>query len=115
MAVVSMSKQEFSRLEVLLRVQSGRLRVADARRLRPRGFRVARLQRADQMAVGLGDDVDAAFDPPALPPIGLERIDRHAHPLAADMLDRLDDVGKARGEGAVIGIQSCRREATSIL
>ena len=30
MAVVSMSKLEFSRLEVLLRVQSGRLRVADA-------------------------------------------------------------------------------------
>jgi hypothetical protein len=30
MAVVSMSKQEFGRLEVLLRVQSGRLRVADA-------------------------------------------------------------------------------------
>jgi hypothetical protein len=30
MTVVSMSKQEFSRLEVLLRVQSGRLRVADA-------------------------------------------------------------------------------------
>jgi len=29
-AVVSMSKREFSRLEVLLRVQSGRLRVADA-------------------------------------------------------------------------------------
>jgi hypothetical protein len=29
-SVVSMSKQEFSRLEVLLRVQSGRLRVADA-------------------------------------------------------------------------------------
>jgi len=30
MAVLSMSKQEFSRLEVLLRVQSGRLRVEDA-------------------------------------------------------------------------------------
>ena len=30
MAVLSMSKQEFSRLEVLLRVQSGHLRVADA-------------------------------------------------------------------------------------
>ena len=30
MLVVSMSKQEFDRLEVLLRVQSGRLRVADA-------------------------------------------------------------------------------------
>jgi hypothetical protein len=29
-AVVSMSKQEFSRLDVLLRVQSGRLRVGDA-------------------------------------------------------------------------------------
>jgi hypothetical protein len=28
--VVSMSEQEFSRLEVLLRVQSGRLRVSDA-------------------------------------------------------------------------------------
>ena len=28
--MVSMSKQEFSRLEVLLRVQSGRLRVSDA-------------------------------------------------------------------------------------
>ena len=30
MAVLSMSMQEFSRLDVLLRVQSGRLRVADA-------------------------------------------------------------------------------------
>src|SRR5215213_8505251 len=30
MTVVSMSKQEFSRLEVLLGVQSGRLRVTDA-------------------------------------------------------------------------------------
>src|ERR1700735_5764171 len=30
MAVVSMSKQEFSRLDVLLRVQSGRLRITDA-------------------------------------------------------------------------------------
>jgi hypothetical protein len=30
MAMVSMSKQEFSRLEVLLRVQSGRLRASDA-------------------------------------------------------------------------------------
>lgn len=30
MTVVSMSKQEFSRLDVLLRVQSGRLRIADA-------------------------------------------------------------------------------------
>jgi hypothetical protein len=29
-AVLSMSKQEFSRLDVLLRVQAGRLRVADA-------------------------------------------------------------------------------------
>ena len=30
MVVVSMSKQEFSRLDVLLRVQSGHLRVSDA-------------------------------------------------------------------------------------
>jgi hypothetical protein len=30
MAVLSMSKQEFNRLDVLVRVQSGRLRVADA-------------------------------------------------------------------------------------
>jgi hypothetical protein len=30
MAVLSMSKQEFSRLDVFLRLQSGRLRVADA-------------------------------------------------------------------------------------
>jgi hypothetical protein len=29
-AVLSMSKQEFNRLDVLLRVQSGRLRVNDA-------------------------------------------------------------------------------------
>jgi hypothetical protein len=29
-AVLSMSKQEFSRLEVLLRVQSGGLRISDA-------------------------------------------------------------------------------------
>jgi hypothetical protein len=30
-AVASMSKQEFSRLDALLQVQSGRLRVTDAR------------------------------------------------------------------------------------
>ncbi len=30
MAVLSMSNQEFNRLDVLLRVQSGRLHVADA-------------------------------------------------------------------------------------
>ena len=38
MTVVSMSKRQFSRLAVLLRVQSesGRLRVADAGELRPR-------------------------------------------------------------------------------
>jgi hypothetical protein len=33
MPVVSMSKKEFDRLEVLLGVQSGRLRVADACKL----------------------------------------------------------------------------------
>ena len=33
MAVMSMSAQEFSRLEVLLGVRSGRLRIADASRL----------------------------------------------------------------------------------
>jgi hypothetical protein len=33
MTVLSMSKQEFNRLDVLLRVQSGRLRVVDARAL----------------------------------------------------------------------------------
>ena len=33
MAVMSMSTQEFSRLEVLLGVQSGRLRIADASHL----------------------------------------------------------------------------------
>jgi hypothetical protein len=37
MAVLSMSKQEFSRLDVLLRVQSGRLRVADACALAAQG------------------------------------------------------------------------------
>ena len=30
MAIISMSRREFDQLEVLLRVQSGRLRVADA-------------------------------------------------------------------------------------
>ncbi len=30
MAIISMSKREFDQFEVLLRVQSGRLRVADA-------------------------------------------------------------------------------------
>lgn len=46
MAVVSISKQEFSRLEVLLRVQSGRLPVADACELtrlkRRQAFRLLR-------------------------------------------------------------------------
>ena len=39
MSVVSMSKQDFSRLEVLLRVQSGRLRIADACELTAMGRR----------------------------------------------------------------------------
>ena len=39
MAVLSMSKQEFSRLDVLLRVQSGRLRagMTGCLRVQPRG------------------------------------------------------------------------------
>lgn len=42
--MMSMSKQEFSRLEVLQRVQSGRLRVADACDLRgPKRRQVFRL------------------------------------------------------------------------
>jgi hypothetical protein len=46
MAVLSMSKQEFSRLDVLLRVQSGRVRVTDARALiGPRRRQVFRLLR----------------------------------------------------------------------
>ena len=48
MAVMSMSTQEFGRLEILLRVQSGRLRVADACRLIGLGRRqVLRLLRED--------------------------------------------------------------------
>jgi hypothetical protein len=49
--VVSMSKQEFSRLEVLLQVQSGRLRVADACELiglrRRQVFRLLRALKQD--------------------------------------------------------------------
>ena len=51
MAVVSMSKQEFTWLDVLLRVQSGRLRVADACALiglqRRQVFRLLRGRLAD--------------------------------------------------------------------
>jgi hypothetical protein len=51
MTVLSMSKQEFSRLDVLLRVQSGRLRVADACALmglqRRQVFRLVRGLRQD--------------------------------------------------------------------
>src|SRR5271166_534469 len=54
MAAVSMSKQEFSRLEVLLRVQSGRLRVNDACALiglrRRQVFRVLRGLKQDGAA-----------------------------------------------------------------
>ena len=51
MSVVSMSKREFSRLEVLLQVQSGRLRVTDACELigvrRRQVFRLLRGLRQD--------------------------------------------------------------------
>jgi hypothetical protein len=54
MAAVSMSKQEFSRLDVLLRVQSGRLRVNDACALiglrRRQVFRVLRGLKQDGAA-----------------------------------------------------------------
>ena len=63
MAVVSMSKQEFSRLEVLLQVQSGRLRVADACELiglhRRQVFRLLRGAAAcrHEILVGPGEGV----------------------------------------------------------
>ena len=76
MAVVSMSKQEFSRLEVLLRVQSGRLRVSDACALiglrRRQVFRLLR---------GLKQDGDVVEDLGLVDRRGVERRPRlRRHP-----------------------------------
>ena len=49
-----------------------------------------------QPAAGFGNDLDAALDQPALAPIRLERVERHTGCLGPDMLDGLDNVGKAR-------------------
>ena len=72
--------------------------IADACYLRPWNFRVPGFQLVGQMPAGLGNDFDAAFHQPALAPVSLESIERHAFRLAADVLDRLEDVGEARGE-----------------
>lgn len=72
--------------------------VADAGHLGPRNFRMAGLEFVAQPPAGFRNDLDAALDEPALAPVGLEGVKRHARRLAADVFDRLDDVGKARGE-----------------
>jgi hypothetical protein len=73
--------------------------VANARHLCPRNFRMPGLHLVGQVAAGLRYDFNAAFDQPALLPIGLESIERHSRQHAAYVLNGLDDVGEARKRG----------------
>jgi hypothetical protein len=46
-----------------------------------------------QPAAGLRDDLYAAFNQPALAPVGFEGVQFDAHHIGLDELDRFDDVG----------------------
>ena len=58
---------------------------------------MARLELGGQATAGFRDDLNVTLYEPTLPPIGLERIERHPVRLAANMLDRLDDVAEVQG------------------
>jgi len=60
------------------------------------GFPVPGFQLVAQMPARLGDDLNAALDSPTLAFVGFQILELHACDLAAEQLDRLDDVGEAR-------------------
>ena len=58
----------------------------------PGNLRLPRLYIVWDMAACLGDDFDAAFHQPALPPVTLECIEIDIGNNTADMLDCLDNI-----------------------
>ena len=48
-----------------------------------------------QAPAGLGNDLDATLDQPALADVGFEGLEGHTRHFAADQLDCLNNVGQA--------------------
>jgi len=72
--------------------------VPDACHLWPRNLWVPSFQLVGQVAACFRNDLNPAFDESALAPVSFEGLERHARGLAADVLDRVDDVCEAQGE-----------------
>src|SRR5260370_27977090 len=70
------------------------------------------LELVRQTATGLGNDFDAALDQPALAPVGFEGVDRDARHLAADVLDRLENIGEPRRERRCGHQNTCSADAS---
>ena len=107
-AVLSMSKQEFSRLEVLLQVQSGRLRVSDASALiglqRRQVFRLLR---------GLKQDGATSLLSKHRGKPSNHRLPAEVRTLALSIVrDRYADFGPRAG-GAIAWANWCRSTARS--
>jgi hypothetical protein len=66
--------------------------VTDAGNFLPGNFRVTRFQVIGEMAAGLRNNLNAAFDEPLPLPVILERFERYIFQNAMDAFDRLDDI-----------------------
>jgi hypothetical protein len=86
--------------------------VDDAGDLRPWHFRMPGFQFIAKMPARFGDDFDPALDQPALALVGFEGLQRHSGHLAADELDRFDDVGKPWNRRRRRHQNTCRAEAS---
>src|SRR5260370_14116785 len=70
------------------------------------------LELVAQMSAGRGDNFNAALDQPTLASVGFQGPERHAHHLAADKLDGLDEVGEARDRRRRRHQNTCSAEAS---
>jgi hypothetical protein len=73
---------------------------------------MARFEIVWQTAACLGDDFDATFDQPQPARVTLKRIERNIHHLAANMLDGLDDVRRARAGRCAGHQKTCKAPAS---
>src|ERR1700746_374460 len=86
--------------------------VADAGNLRPRNFRVPGFELIAEMTARFRDDFNAALDQPAFALVRFKGLECHASHLAANELDRLDDIGKTRNRPRRRDQNTCSAEAS---
>ena len=70
--------------------------IPNAGYLRPRNFRMARLQLGIEMTARFGDDLKSAYHEPLFLPVSLEAIERHVAHDGSSPFNGFNDIGQAR-------------------